>query len=706
MTILGDIANYSSPFEYETLREVWSTQGVPLVPVVGNHDWDDLGVSYRKFFGPPMYSFDSGGVHVVVLNSMDTEANRLAFLELDGSLPHTGQLVAAFMHFPAAPDVDPDPTPALADAGVDVLFTGHVHASYAPDHVGLKEYVTQTLVMGGLDFTPAGYRVVRHLGGGLLRVRNHTTVRERVGDLVFPIPGSCARAGRMTLLAMAEVGASTPLVQVVVGGKRVTLTHLGGWAYGGEVELGARADHKAMLQIRWGQSGAIDRTYDLCVRQPWEPPALSNDWGQLGGGADHRGALTVNLDFPLTLVWAQAIGGHALMGSPVLADDRLFVSVVDLDDATRGGVVAIDAKTGGYLWEARPGPSVRNAPAAGFGQVFFVTTDGLLRAVDAATGTPTWSKDVSNGNWTYVSPALVDGQVLVATPQAFRSLDPVTGEEIFVRDPGARIPGVISVASVAAGSGIAVTPMPEGRDGVLGWDMSDGRELWRILPPYTTHMRASPVVVDDTVYLTNVESRVTAIDLVTGQTAWSTQLYDFGEILWGRGIAATPAFAEGRLYVPTSNGMLYSVDALSGEVAWAIEAEESLIRPLAYERVTYAFLAAPVVAGSTVWIGGADGVLRAVHAGNGLLVYSLEVGSPIVSGLVVSPPYLFVAGYDGIVRAYLSRSALPPVMTVVPPPDHDDDGGCRIAAGPEPSFGAPFAFLAALFLARALLRRG
>ena len=69
-----------------------------------------------------------------------------------------------------------------------------------------------------------------------------------------------------------------------------------------------------------------------------------------------------------------------------------------------------------------------------------------------------------------------------------------------------------------------------------------------------------------------------------------------------------------------------------------------------------------------------------------------------MSGLVPSPPYLFVGTYDGVMRAFLSERSIPPE----PPPQRE--GGCRIGAG-STSAGTLFALLLVVFFSRFVLRR-
>src|SRR5579875_212145 len=67
----GDLAQLGSPGQLETGRQILGNLKAPVKMMVGEHDWFlDLGEKWQELFGPPTYSFDWKGVHVVVLQSV------------------------------------------------------------------------------------------------------------------------------------------------------------------------------------------------------------------------------------------------------------------------------------------------------------------------------------------------------------------------------------------------------------------------------------------------------------------------------------------------------------------------------------------------------------------------------------------------------------------------------------------------------------
>ncbi len=67
----GDLAQLGRPDELQQGKEILSMLKAPVKIMVGEHDWFyDLGDKWQELFGPPTYSFDWKGVHVIVLMSV------------------------------------------------------------------------------------------------------------------------------------------------------------------------------------------------------------------------------------------------------------------------------------------------------------------------------------------------------------------------------------------------------------------------------------------------------------------------------------------------------------------------------------------------------------------------------------------------------------------------------------------------------------
>ena len=100
------------------VREIFSTLGIPVYPVIGNHDHDlacdndfDATHAYRENFGPAYYAFDMGGTHFIVLDDIEyygkkeyderVSDRQLAWVEKYTAYLPEGERVCVAMHAPA-----------------------------------------------------------------------------------------------------------------------------------------------------------------------------------------------------------------------------------------------------------------------------------------------------------------------------------------------------------------------------------------------------------------------------------------------------------------------------------------------------------------------------------------------------------------------------------------------------------------------------
>jgi outer membrane protein assembly factor BamB len=703
IAVTGDLTNFSSDAEFLELVAAIDEAGVPVVPVVGNHDRGGGGEVYRRHLGPLMYSFDAGGVHFVVLDHAAPADEIEGFLAADAAFRTPGAPVVAFIHVSPL-EKRHELVPILEDAGVTHLFTGHWHTNRVIHHDRMSEFNTQPLVMGGIDFSPAGYRAVT-MDGGLIAITHHNTTDQAFVEVVWPREGDCVSPGEVEVLAAVNLPARAPRVTAVVEGQpKVSLTYRGGWGYGGKVVVGSEPRQELVVTVTAQGREPLVRRTNLCSASRPVPPEPLAEWPQLGGGPGHEGRFLAPVTPPLEVAWATHVGGHVWSGSPILAGGRLFVAVVDLADATRGGVVALDPLTGALLWEFRTGDAVHGAPAVAGGAVVIATSEGSVHALDVATGGELWSYDLSAGvapprvSTLYAGPAISGGVVYVGVQRHVVGLDLATGAVVWRDFPSPTGTWPCPHTSPAAGDGHLVWVFACDFDEVVTWRLSDGARRGSFPNAALRHIGASPIVAGGRAHVDTGGTVFRVFAVVTGAKVWERELVDGGRD-WRFGISATPALAGGRLFVPTFGETVLAVDAETGVELWSHGTGPSLLRARPYGTSGGAYTSSPVVTGDIVWIGGTDGVLRALAAADGRELWSTQLGAPIMSGPAPSTDTLFVATWDGSVRALTRRLPGPPAA----PPGIDGRGrGC--AAGDRRA-SAPSALLLVLLALVALLRR-
>src|SRR6266487_4655431 len=193
---------------------------------------------------------------------------------------------------------------------------------------------------------------------------------------------------------------------------------------------------------------------------------------------------------------------------------------------------------------------------------------------------------------------------------------------------------------------------------------------------------SAPVIDDHTVFYTERERTVTALDLGTGAVEWRVFLGDFGYV------HGTPALDGGTVYVALVTGSgtavtLYALDEASGAVLWKRTAPavgaSAFTTPAVdgtsvywtdnsgkklhatdvatgTDRWTYAMpdkgFQGPTVWAGIVFVTDALGDIIAVDGSTGMEFWRSRVGSPITSARTLADGVLYVGDYSGSVYAF------------------------------------------------------
>ncbi|MCD4738708.1 MAG: PQQ-binding-like beta-propeller repeat protein [Anaerolineae bacterium] len=128
-------------------------------------------------------------------------------------------------------------------------------------------------------------------------------------------------------------------------------------------------------------------------------------------------------------------------------------------------------------------------------------------------------------------------------------------------------------------------------DGSLVWSFATQDRIW-----------ATPLVVDELVYVASLDHHCYALSLKSGAEQW--QLETAGAI------AASPVLAGGHIWLGDFGDQLYQVDPQSGEVVWIFEDGESW------------FWATPLVSESTIYFADVGGEVFAFDIASQELLWS------------------------------------------------------------------------------------
>lgn len=311
--------------------------------------------------------------------------------------------------------------------------------------------------------------------------------------------------------------------------------------------------------------------------------------------------------------------GERVMGSPI---EHQGLILVGSDD---GLLYALESATGRLRWAYRTRGPVPSTPAVHEDLAYLTSYDGKLHAVDLATGQARW-KFATEGERRFEARGLHGSQ-----PRSQTFADPF---DCFLSSP------VVAEGRVIFGSG----------DGqVRALDAASGRLQWAFQAADVVH--ASPAVADGLVVVGDWASRLYALDLQTGAERWRFQAGVDPLMANQQGFQSSPAIADGRVYVGCRDAHCYALDLATGREAWKVNTAGSWViaspavqggkvvfatsdsalihivdaasgKPLAEHKAKAYMFGSPVIAGRTLLIGAVNGSLEGRDWPSGELLWT------------------------------------------------------------------------------------
>lgn len=380
------------------------------------------------------------------------------------------------------------------------------------------------------------------------------------------------------------------------------------------------------------------------------PAAVANpEWSQPGGNAaKSMGHLALG-GSPARLWTASVNGGsnrQQLGAAPVVAEGRVFV--VDVDARLH----AFSADTGAAQWAVALSESKENEAARFGGGVSYdagkvYATDGLgdVVALNAADGAIAWR--VKPGGPLRGAPTVANGQVYVLSQdnQLF-ALDQNDGKVVWTGTASVETQGVFGVAAPAAAAGTIVAGFSSGE--LNAYRYENGRTLWQDALSRTSistsvsslaDIDADPVIEDGRAYAVGQGGRMVAVEIATGQRLWEQ---NFASI-------STPWLAGEWLFIITDDARLVCLSRANGKVRWIGQLQA--YRNVEKRKGAYTWYG-PVLAGDRLWLTNSRGELVAASPADGSVQVTMEAAKSFTLPPVVANQTLYVLDQDGKLSAY------------------------------------------------------
>ncbi|HVU23212.1 MAG TPA: PQQ-binding-like beta-propeller repeat protein [Opitutus sp.] len=341
----------------------------------------------------------------------------------------------------------------------------------------------------------------------------------------------------------------------------------------------------------------------------WTTPVVADHTAYLGDSAGKFHAVNT-ADGKLRWTFD---AGTRLFGTAAVTDDAVFFA------GDNGRLFKLNRMTGAELWHADIGgadfkrslptatatewDAATAAPIVDGDAVIVGSTDGTVRALDAATGQPRWQ--IRTGGKTRAAALAVGDRVYVGSFDHFvYALDRHTGAVLWRFDTGS----AVTTPPVWANDRIVIGT----RDRALlfALDARDGKPAWDLFY-WFSWVESAPVLRDGMLYIGSSDSqRIRAIDPRDGRVAWATHV---GGWTWG-----TPLVVGDTIYYATAGTPKYfiterasigALDRATGRLKW---------------RTPVPLLDSSYVSGIPGSLASADGKILAASIDGTLTAYSIE----------------------------------------------------------------------------------
>jgi len=269
-----------------------------------------------------------------------------------------------------------------------------------------------------------------------------------------------------------------------------------------------------------------------------------------------------------------------LAGGPVAGLNKVFIG------SENGKLYALDAQSGGLVWQAVIKGEIISAPAIDSGVLVVNAASGIMKAFNADDGEELWKidQDVPALTLRGISqPVIASGGVLVGTGKG--------GVNVYLLNKGQQgwsteigepagsteLERVIDVDSSPVVFGDKIYAISS-RGNLAAIELKSGRVLWK--RQYSSYRQIS--IYRNTIFLTNLRGHVYAIDRVNGIERWSNLALN------NRGVTG-PAVLDNYVVVGDFEGYLHWLDQESGEIVARHKVDSSGIHstPTVIDNVLY-----------------------------------------------------------------------------------------------------------------------
>lgn len=316
---------------------------------------------------------------------------------------------------------------------------------------------------------------------------------------------------------------------------------------------------------------------------------------------------SIEREVTIERAWSYSIGGGDPGLTPALGPGAVFVAGPD------GRVAALDRATGSVQWRKELDIEISGGVGTGEGLVMVGGLGGEVVALERSDGTEVWRTRVASE--VLAPPGATSGVVIVRTIDGgVTGLSTTSGEERWKIQRDEPILTLRGISPPLLDRDVAVLGYSDGK--IAAVNATSGATLWEIpvaRPSGTNEVErmidvdATPLLIDNALYAVSFQGSVTAYEVGTNRTLWSSEMSSYTDFT---------ADAD-NLYISDSLGRVHALDRFTGDEKWV---QDQLLRRR---------LSGPAVVGDYVVAGDYKGYLHVMNKSDGRLVGRREFSDRI-----------------------------------------------------------------------------
>ncbi len=675
IVVTGDLVDWGVDEHFRNYVAGMQTPPVPYFNVFGNHELVFGPIErYHKYIGPDYYSFEQKGILFLALNCVTPSERQNEWLAKTLDLLARGRPVVVFQHFP----------PSLEDLerfgrlGVRSVFTGHWHSEKEMMHAGVQSINSPPFIMGGIDASPAGFKLVHLKADGSAETDWRYSFQDKRLTIVSPQEGISVDSRFPVIVNAYETSHEVASIKWRLTRESVAvdsgmLQQASAISWVGVSDHSTSGPHRAQLAAGTytfnveaeDASGKRWDAHQELIVNPGDIPATpvpQGEWPMFMGNAAHTGysAGPIN-NLPLRLAWSVDTGGDPDFSSPILGDGRLYLALKKRTKGRTNGVAAFDPATGKQLWLFPTPLAINHTPAFAKGVLCVAEMGGRIYGLDAGSGKERWHHDLidNRGRYNYGAPVEHDGWFYAGVMRRMAKLRVEDGHPDWEKQIGRSDNDWISSYGSPAVSGdlLAMSGMFFGGEAFTIAKTQDGSRVWG--HPADNGLLASATLAGEYVIYASMKSVLYVKRLNDGTDLWAMELgIKGGDANWS---ATTPAVKlrdkkSGIVVAGSGDGYMNAIDLATGRLLWTHVSDTAVFKLSPYRRDERPLLSSPTIAGDKVFFGSADGYLYCLDLETGKKLWSFHIGVPVLSTPLVTGNAVYVAAYDGRLYAFTSKT--------------------------------------------------